>query len=62
MENVILPKEFVKWLLYPVAIANAKERNWENGKDYDDDTLMYYVMENIERKSIDDILDEFEKL
>lgn len=62
MDNVILPEEFVKWLLYPVVIANVSERRWVNGKDYDDDTLMYYVMENIERKSIDDILDEFEKL
>jgi len=62
MDNVILPEEFVKWLLYPVVIANVSERRWVNGKDYDDDTLMYYVIENIERKSIDDILDEFEKL
>lgn len=62
MENVILPEEFVKWLLYPVVIANVSERRWVSGKHYDDDTLMYYVMENIERKSIDDILDEFEKL
>lgn len=62
MDNVILPKEFVKWLLYPVVIANVSERRWEKGRDYDDDTLMYYVVENIERKSIDDILDEFEKL
>ncbi len=62
MDNVILPEEFVKWLLYPVVIANVSERRWVSGKDYDDDTLMYYVMENIERKSIDDILDEFEKL
>lgn len=62
MDNVILPEEFVKWLLYPVVIANVSERRWVSGKDYDDDTLMYYVMENIERKSIDDILDEIEKL
>ncbi len=62
MDNVILPEEFVKWLIYPVVIANVSERRWVSGKDYDDDTLMYYVMENIERKSIDDILDEFEKL
>jgi hypothetical protein len=52
----------VKWLLYPVVIANVSERRWVNGEDYDDDTLMNFVMENIERKSIDDILDEFEKL
>jgi hypothetical protein len=62
MDNVILPEEFVKWLLYPVVIANVSERRWVNGKDYDDDTLMNFVMERIERKSIDDILDEFEKL
>ena len=62
MDNVILPEEFVKWLLYPVVIANVSERRWVSGKHYDDDTLMNFVMENIERKSVDDILDEFEKL
>lgn len=62
LDNVILPEEFVKWLLYPVVIANVSERRWVSGEDYDDDTLMNFVMENIERKSVDDILDEFEKL
>jgi len=61
MDNVILPEEFVKWLLYPVVIANVSERHWVSGEDYDDDTLMKFVMERIERKSVDDILDEFYK-
>lgn len=61
MENVILPQEFVEWLLYPVVIANVVERHWVSGEDYDDDTLMNFVMERIELKSIDDILDEFYK-
>ena len=61
MDNVVLPEEFVKWLLYPVVIANVSERRWVSGEDYDDDTLMNFVMERIERKSVDDILDEFYK-
>ena len=61
MDNVVLPEEFVKWLLYPVVIANVSERHWVSGEDYDDDTLMNFVMERIERKSVDDILDEFYK-
>lgn len=61
MENVILPEEFVKWLLYPVVIANLKERGLVSGKDYDDDLIMIYVMPRLEIMSIDDALDEFER-
>ena len=62
MENVILPKEFIEWLLYPVAIAKVKERGLVGGKDYDDDLLMDFVMDHIENHSLDEIIDEFEKL
>ena len=63
MENVILPKEFVKWLLYPIAINNLSNRGLVGGKDYDDDCAMTFVMEHISgRHSLDDILDEFESL
>ena len=61
MDNVILPEEFVKWLLYPVVIAKLKERGFVSGKDYDDDLIMIYVMPRLEIMSIDDALDEFER-
>ena len=63
MDNVILPKEFVEHLLYSTVIYNLNERGLVGGKDYDDDCAMAFVMDNIEgRKSLDDILDEFENL
>ena len=63
MENVILPKEFVEALLYPVVIDNLSKRGFSGETDYDDDCVMNYVMEHIEgRHSLDEILDEFEKL
>jgi len=61
MDNVILPEEFVKWLIYPLVIANLKERGFVSGKDYDDDLIMIYVMPRLEIMSIDDALDEFER-
>ena len=63
MDNVILPKEFVEHLLYSVVIDNLIKRGLVGGKDYDDDCVMSFVMDNIQgRKSLDDILDEFESL
>lgn len=63
MENVILPKEFVESLIYPVVINNLSNRGLVGGKDYDDDCAMTFVMERIcGRHSLDDILDEFENL
>jgi len=61
MDNVILPKEFVEWLIYPIIIAKAKERGLINGKDYDDDLLIKYIIHRLEIMSIDDALDEFER-
>ena len=63
MDNVILPKEFVEWLLYTNVIAELNKRGLVGGKDYDDDIVMRFVMERISRnKSLDDILDEFESI
>ncbi len=63
MDNVILPKEFVEWLLYPNVIAELSKRGLVGGKDYDDDIVMNFVMERIGgRHSLDDILDEFENI
>lgn len=63
MDNVILPKEFVEWLLYPKVIAELSKRGLVCGKDYDDDIVMNFVMERIGGKhSLDDILDEFESI
>lgn len=61
MENVILPKEFVECLLYPKVILAAKERGWECGKDYDDETLMDFIMSYIKEHTLDDMLDEWER-
>ena len=63
MENVILPIEFVKSLLYAEVVANLMQRGLVGGEDYDDDLVMNFVMERIGgRHSLDDILDEFENL
>ena len=63
MDNVILPKEFVECLLYPVVIVNLTKRGLVSGINYDDDIVMNFVMEKIEgRNSLDDILDEFEAI
>lgn len=63
MENVVLPKEFVFWLLYSEVIDNLSKRGLKGGKDYDDDLAMAFVMERITGlHSLDDILDEFENL
>jgi hypothetical protein len=62
MDNVILPKEFVKYLLYPIVIDDLAKRGLVGGKNYDDDIAMRFVMDRIENKSLDDILDEFEDL
>jgi len=63
MDNVILPKEFVESLLYPVVIADLNKRGLVGGKDYDDSCVMSFVMERISGlHSLDDILDEFENL
>lgn len=63
MDNVILPKEFVEWLLYTNVIAELNKRGLIGGKDYDDDIVMNFVMERISgNKSLDDILDEFENI
>lgn len=63
MENVVLPKEFVEWLIYPEVINNLINRGLVGGKDYDDVSVMAFVMERIGgRHSLDDILDEFENL
>ena len=63
MDNVILPKEFVEWLLYINVIAELNKRGLIGGKDYDDDIVMRFVMERIGGKySLDDILDEFENI
>ena len=63
MENVILPKEFVKSLLYVEVIDNLSKRGLVGGEDYDDDLAMNFVMERIGgRHSLDDILDEFENM
>ena len=63
MDNVILPKEFVESLLYPVVINNMMQRGLVGGKDYDDSCVMDFVMECISGlHSLDDILDEFENL
>ena len=61
MDNVILPKEFVEWLIYPKVIDSLCSHGLRGGIDYDDDIAMKFVMERIEgRHSLDDILDEFE--
>jgi hypothetical protein len=63
MDNVILPKEFVESLLYPVVINNMAKRGFVSGRDYDDSCVMSFVMERIcGLHSLDDILDEFENL
>jgi len=63
MDNVILPKEFVEWLIYPIVIDNLSKRGLVGGKDYDDDIAVEFVMERIKgRHSLDDILDEFENI
>ena len=63
MDNVILPKEFVEWLIYPIVIDNLSKRGLVGGKDYDDDIAVEFVMGRIEgRHSLDDILDEFENI
>ena len=62
MDNVILPKEFVEYLLYPIVIDDLAKRGLVGGKNYDDDIAIRFVMDRIENKSLDDILDEFEDL
>lgn len=63
LENVILPKEFVEWLIYPIIIDDLNKRGLVGGKDYDDNIAVRFVMERIRgRHSLDDILDEFEGL
>ena len=63
MDNVILPKEFIESLLYPIVIDNMGQRGLVGGRDYDDYCVMAFVMERIcGIHSLDDILDEFESL
>lgn len=63
MDNVILPKEFIECLLYPIVIDNMGQRGLVGGRDYDDSCVMAFVMERIcGIHSLDDILDEFERL
>ena len=63
MDNVILPKEFIESLLYPIVIDNMGHRGLVGGRDYDDSCVMAFVMERIcGIHSLDDILDEFERL
>ena len=63
MDNVVLPKDFVESLLYPIIINNLNKRGLIGGKDYDDDLAVKFVMDKItSRQSLDDILDEFEDL
>jgi hypothetical protein len=63
MDNVILPKEFIESLLYPIVIDNMAQRGFVGGRDYDDSCVMAFVMERIcGIHSLDDILDEFERL
>lgn len=60
MENVILPKEFVECLLYPVVIDKLGERGLIGaGVDYLDSEVMEYVMDNIELNSLDIILNAY---
>ena len=62
MDNVVLPKEFVENLLYPIVIDDLAKRGLVGGKNYNDDIAMRFVMNRIENKLLDDILDEFEDL
>lgn len=62
MDNVVLPREFVEHLLYSEVVFNLMNRGLIGGVDYDDDLVMSFVMERIDRYSLDDILDEFEKM
>ncbi len=60
MENVILPKEFVERLLYPVVIDNLHKRGFIGcGIHYVDSKVMKYVMDNIELNSLDIILNAY---
>jgi hypothetical protein len=43
-------------------IDDLAKRGLVGGKNYDDDIAMRFVMDRIENKSLDDILDEFEGL
>ena len=60
MENVILPKEFVECLLYPIVIDNLHKRGFIGcGVHYVDSKVMKYVMDNIELNSLDIILNAY---
>ena len=60
MENVILPKEFVEWLLYPVVIDKLSKRGLIGaGVDYLDSDAMEYVMNNIELNSLDILINAY---
>ena len=60
MENVILPKEFVEWLLYPVVIDKLHKRGLVGGGvDYVDSAVMKYVMNNIELNSLDILINAY---
>jgi hypothetical protein len=59
MENVILPKEFVECLLYPVVINKMLKRGLFGGIHYLDRELMEYVMDNIELNSVDILINAY---
>ena len=54
MDNVVLPKEFVEWLLYPMVIKGLAERGL---KSVDVNDAMEFVMNRICKRSLDETLD-----
>lgn len=62
MENVVLPEEFVRYLLYTETIWKASERGLVGGVDYDDETLVDFVMTFYGELSVDEMLDKLVEL
>lgn len=59
MDNVVLPKEFVEWLLYPMVIKGLTERGLKN---VDVNEAMEFVMAWIDDEddfTLDELLDDY---
>ena len=59
MDNVVLPREFVEWLLYPMVIKGLAERGLNN---VDADEAMEFVMAWIDDEddfTLDELLDDY---
>lgn len=59
MDNVVLPKEFVEWLLYPMVIDGLVKRGL---RKVDVVETMDFVMNNICKRSLEETLDVLAEL